>query len=484
MSATGTATAAISDTLIDEIRGVVGAEGLITDPAATRVYECDGFVLARKSPQLVVLPASREEVAATLRLLWQAEVPFVPRGAGTGLSGGCLPLQAPVMVGTSRLRRIREVDVANRRAVVEAGVVNLHVTRAVAEHGLLYAPDPSSQGACTVGGNVAENSGGPHTLKYGVTTNHVLGIELVLPDGRVVELGGVVDDVPGYDLRGFAIGGEGTVGLVTAATLRLVPVPAAVRTMMAVFGSVDDACRAVSAIIAAGVIPAALELMDRLIVQAVEDAYGFGFPTGAGAVLIVELDGLADGVAEQVEAVEALCRESSADEVRVARDEAERAALWKSRKKAFGAVGRLAPNYCTQDGVVPRGSVPEILRRISAVAERQRLRIANVFHAGDGNIHPIILFDERDEDEVRRVLDAGREILEACVDLGGSVTGEHGIGVEKIEQMPLIFSPTDLRVMAELRAVFDPLSRCNPGKILPTPGACVELGAPRRQVPL
>jgi len=484
MSVTGAETAAISDTLIDEIRGVVGADGLITDAAATRVYECDGFVLARKSPQVVVLPASREEVAATLRLLWDAGVPFVPRGAGTGLSGGCLPLQAPVMVGTSRLRRIREIDVANRRAVVEAGVVNLHVTRAVSAHGLLYAPDPSSQGACTVGGNVAENSGGPHTLKYGVTTNHVLGIELVLPDGRTVELGGVVDDVPGYDLRGFAIGGEGTVGLVTAATLRLVPVPAAVRTMMAVFRSVDDACRAVSAIIAAGVIPAALELMDQLIVQAVEDAYGFGFPTGAGAVLIVELDGLADGVAEQVESVEALCRQSSADEVRVARDEIERAALWKSRKKAFGAVGRLAPNYCTQDGVVPRGSVPEILRRISAVAERQQLRIANVFHAGDGNIHPIILFDERDEEEVRRVLDAGREILEACVELGGSVTGEHGIGVEKIEQMPLIFSPTDLRVMAELRAVFDPLSRCNPGKILPTPGACVEVGAPRRQVPL
>ncbi len=470
--------------IVCRLREIVGAKGLITGPAATRVYECDGFTLARKAPEVVILPACRDEVADVVRLLAAEGVSFVPRGAGTGLSGGCLPLDAVVMIGTSRMRAIREVDFANRRVVVEAGVVNLNVTRAAAEHGLFYAPDPSSQSACTVGGNVAENSGGPHTLKYGVTTNHVLALEMVLPDGRIVELGGAVDDVPGYDLRGLAIGAEGTFGIVTAATLRLVPVPQALRTLLAVFDNVDDACRSVSAIIAAGILPAALELMDRLIVEAVEAAYGFGFPTDAGAVLIVELDGLAVGLDDQVEAVRGHCEEFGASEVRVAKDEHERAALWKSRKRAFGAVGRLAPNYCTQDGVVPRGSVPEIVSRIAAVAERYGLRIANVFHAGDGNIHPIILFDERDTEEVARVLDAGREILEACVELGGSVTGEHGIGVEKIEQMPLLFSPIDLRIMQDLRRVFDPDLRCNPGKIFPTPGSCVEVRTPRRQVPL
>ncbi len=470
--------------LAEAMRAIVGAAAVIGDEAGTRVYECDGFTLARKSPQLVVLPATRDEVVAVVERLWSAGVAFVPRGAGTGLSGGCLPLLAPVMIGTSRLRSIREIDLANRRIVVESGVVNLHVTRAVAKDGLLYAPDPSSQSACTIGGNVAENSGGPHTLKYGVTTNHVLAVELVLPDGEVVELGGAVEDVPGYDLRGLSIGAEGTFGVVTAATLRLVRAPQSVRTAMAVFASVNDACLAVSAIIAAGMVPAALELMDRLIVQAVEEAYGFGFPTEAGAVLIVELDGIEVGVAEQVDAVSEICSANGASEVRVAHDEAERQALWKSRKRAFGAVGRLAPNYCTQDGVVPRSCLPEILRRISQVGERYRLRIANVFHAGDGNIHPIILFDEADRDEVARVLDAGREILEACVALGGSVTGEHGIGVEKIDQMPLLFSPADLHLMAELRAVFDPQKRCNPGKILPTPGVCVEVAAPHRQVPL
>ncbi len=474
----------LSPGAIDRLREIVGVRGLITDPAATRVYECDGFTLARKAPEVVVLPASREEVVDVVRLLAAEGASFVPRGAGTGLSGGCLPLEAAVMVGTSRMRTIREVDFANRRVVVEAGVVNLNVTRAAAEEGLFYAPDPSSQSACTIGGNVAENSGGPHTLKYGVTTNHVLGLEMVLPNGQIVEVGGAVDDVPGYDLRGLAIGAEGTFGIVTAATLRLVEVPQAVRTLLAVFESVEDACRSVSAIIAAGILPAALELMDRLIVEAVEAAYGFGFPTDAGAVLIVELDGLEVGLDQQVAAVRGHCERLGASEVRVARDERERAALWKSRKRAFGAVGRLAPNYCTQDGVVPRGSVPEILRRIAAVAERYGLRIANVFHAGDGNIHPIILFDERDADEVARVLDAGREILEACVELGGSVTGEHGIGVEKIAQMPLLFSPIDLRIMQELRRVFDPDMRCNPGKIFPTPGSCVEVRTPRRQVPL
>ena len=467
--------------LIDTLRALVGDEGLVTRPNELRVYECDGYTLEKRIPEVVVLPRTTPEVVKVLRLLHREGVAFVPRGAGTGLSGGCLPLDAPVMVGTSRMTRIVSIDTANRRAVVEAGVVNLWVSNAVKQHGLLYAPDPSSQMACTIGGNVAENSGGPHTLKYGVTTNHVLGLQIVLPDGELVDLGGAAEDAPGYDLVGLTVGAEGTFGVVTQATLRLVRQPEAWKTLLAVFDSVDDATASVSGIIGAGIVPAALEMMDQLIVGAVEAAFHAGLPTDAGAVLLVELDGLAAGLDPQVERVAEICRAQRAREVRVAADEAERAVLWKSRKRAFGAVGRLAPNYCTQDGVVPRTKLPEILRRISAIANHYQLRIGNVFHAGDGNIHPIILFDERDAEQVRRVLDAGREILEACVELGGSVTGEHGIGVEKIEQMPLLFTPDDLRVMSQLRRVFDPEQRCNPGKIFPTPGGCVEATRPRRQ---
>src|SRR5262245_33175348 len=470
--------------VLSALADIVGPEGLVSRPAEARVYECDGWTMEKQVPEVVVLPSSTEQAAAVIRVLHRHELAFVPRGAGTGLSGGCLPLEAPVMIGTSRLKRIVEIDLANRRAVVEAGVVNLAVSRAVAAHGLLYAPDPSSQPACTIGGNVAENSGGPHTLKYGVTTNHVLAVELVLPDGEVIELGGAMEDVPGYDLRGLVVGGEGTFGLVTRATLRLVREPEQWRTLLGVFESVADASNAVSGIIAAGIIPAALEMMDRLIVAAVEAAFHFGFPTDAGAVLIVELDGAAAELDAQMRAVIDVCRAQGAREVRVAESEAQRAALWKSRKRAFGAVGRLAPNYCTQDGVVPRTKVPDILRAIGEISERHRLRIANVFHAGDGNIHPILLYDERDADEVRRVIAAGHDILRACVDLGGSITGEHGIGVEKIAELPLIFGPQDLLVMQQLRAVFDPDRRCNPGKIFPTPGACVEVSKPRRQVPL
>jgi len=463
------------------LAGIVGADAVVERATELRVYECDGYTLEKSAPEIVVLPATPEEVVAVVRLLHKHGVAFVPRGAGTGLSGGCLPIEAPVMICTSRLHRILEIDFANRRVLVETGVVNAWVTKAVEGRGLMYAPDPSSQPACTIGGNVAENSGGPHTLKYGVTTNHVMAVELVVPDGRSVWFGGAMEDVPGYDLVGLIVGSEGTFGIVTRAVLRLVRQPDAWKTLLAAFASVDDASEAVSGIIGAGIIPAALEMMDRLIVGAVEAAYHFGFPQDAGAVLIVELDGPAVGVDEQVTRVKAVCEKSGAREIRVARDERERALLWKSRKRAFGAVGRLAPNYCTQDGVVPRTKVPEILRRISAAGERYGLRIANVFHAGDGNIHPIILYDERDRDEVARVIAAGREILEACVALGGSVTGEHGIGVEKMGQMPLLFSPFDLGVMQRLRAVFDPDQRCNPGKIFPTPGGCVEVGMPRRQ---
>jgi glycolate oxidase len=463
---------------------IVGDGGVLNGHAETLVYECDGYTLEKSAPELVVLPRSTAETAAVVRTLAAAGVAFVPRGAGTGLSGGALPVGAPVMICTTRMNRLRLIDTANRRVVAESGVVNARVSAAVAGAGLYYAPDPSSQPACTIGGNVAENSGGPHTLKYGVTTNHVLGVELVLPDGEVVAIGGLVEDAPGYDLTGLVVGSEGTFGVVTAATLRLLKTPEATRTFLAAYDGIDAASETVSGLIAGGMVPAALEMMDRLIIQAVDAAYGVGFPADVGAVLIIEIDGIDAALDAEEEQVLAVCRRHGAREVRVARDAAERSLLWKSRKRAFGAVGRLAPNYCTQDGVVPRTRLPEILRRIAAAAERHRLRIANVFHAGDGNIHPILLYDERNGDEVRRVLAAGTEILEACVELGGSVTGEHGIGIEKAQQMPLLFSPADLLAMREVRAVFDPGGRSNPGKIFPDAKGCIEVRAPRRQAPL
>ncbi len=470
---------------IDRLRELVGEDGVVDNATALSTYDCDGYTLEKSTPDIVVLPHSTEEMVAVVKYLHQEKISFVPRGAGTGLSGGCLPIEAPVMIGTSRLNKIKHIDLTNRRIVAQSGVVNLWVSNAVKNEGLQYAPDPSSQQACTIGGNVAENSGGPHTLKYGVTTNHVLGLELVLPNGDVVTLGGAVEDVPGYDLRGITIGAEGTFGLVTEATLRLTRQPQAYRTFLAVYESVDDATETVSDIIAAGIVPAALEMMDTLIIQAVEEAFHVGFPTDAGAVLIIELDGLAAGLEPQTAQIQDICRHNSAREVRIAADDAERLALWKSRKRAFGAIGRLAPNYATQDGVVPRTKVPHILRAISGVAEKYQLRIANVFHAGDGNIHPILMYDERNPGEAERVVQAGQEILKACVDLGGSLTGEHGIGIEKREQMPLIFSPEDLLVMSDIRSVFNPDNRCNPHKIIPTPGSgCIDVRTPRRQVPL
>jgi glycolate oxidase len=470
--------------LFDDLAAIVGAGGLLRRDEELMVYECDGYTLERSRPEVVVLPRSTAEVASIVRLCNRHGVRFVPRGAGTGLSGGCLPIRAPVMIGLSRMNRIVSVDLENCTARVEAGVVNRDVTARVAPHGLYYAPDPSSQPACTIGGNVAENSGGPHTLKYGVTTNHVLSVELVRSDGEVVELGGVLDDGPGYDLRGVLIGAEGTFGLVTQATLRLLPLPEDYRTLLAVFDRVDDASAAVSGIIGRGIVPAALEMMDQLMVEAVEAAYHFGFPKDADAVLIIEIDGLRAGLARQAQHIEAVCREHGAREVRVAADQAERAALWKSRKRAFGAVGRLAPNYCTQDGVVPRTKVPEILRVIRRIAEEQRLRVANVFHAGDGNIHPILLYDERDRDQVERVLVAGRQILEACVALGGSLTGEHGIGVEKMDLLPLLFAEADLDLMRRVRRVFDPELRSNPHKIFPAESAGVAVREPQRRAAL
>jgi glycolate oxidase len=468
MSTTSTAT------LIDRLRAIVGREGILTSPSELLVYECDGFTIEKNKPDVVVFPTSTEQVVQIVRVCNESDAPFVPRGAGTSLSGGCLPVGGGVMITLSRMKRILEVDYRNRFAVVEPGVVNLWLTNHLKPHGWHFAPDPSSQGACTIGGNAATNSGGPHTLKYGVTVNHVLGLEFVLPDGRVVRSGGPAEDNPGYDLTGVIVGSEGTFGVATKIWVRITRNPPAYRTLLGVFETVDDATNTISDIIGAGIVPAALEMLDSLILQAVEAAFHFGFPLDAGAVLIMEVDGLEAGLDKEAERIIDLAKKNHAREVRRANSDAERLLLWKSRKQAFGAVGRLAPSYCTQDGVVPRTRLPHILRAIQRIGAKYNLRICNVFHAGDGNIHPILLFDERDAEQVKRVLDASSEILEECIRVGGSVTGEHGIGVEKINLMPKLFSPEDLSMMMRLRAAFNPEGRCSPRKMLPTAGACIE----------
>jgi len=448
------------------------------------VYECDAYTLEKNLPTAVVLPRTTEQIVAIVKLCAKRNLPFIPRGAGTSLSGAVLAVTGGVMIALSRMNRILAVDHRNRRALVEAGCVNAWITNAVKSRGLLYAPDPSSQTACTIGGNVATNSGGPHTLKYGVTTNHVLGFEMVLPDGEVVWLGTKPDggeEVDGYDLRGAVIGSEGMFGIVTQVLVRLTRAPQAYQTMLGVFESVDDASQAVSDVIAAGIVPGAMEMMDQLITQAVEAAYHFGFPLDAGAVLIVELDGLAAGLERQARRVIEICKQCRAREVRLAGTDDERALLWKSRKRAFGAIGRLSPNYLTQDGVVPRSKLPEIMRFIRITSEKYGLRIPNVFHAGDGNIHPLVLYDERDADQVRRALAAGHDILAKCLELGGSVTGEHGIGVEKIDFMEKQFAKDDLDAMRALRRVFDPENRCNPHKMFPGSKRCADF-APRKQI--
>jgi glycolate oxidase len=470
--------------LVNDLRAVCGADAVLAGRDETLVYDCDAYTIDKHLPQVVVLPRSTEQVSKVVQLARREGMPFVARGAGTGLSGGALARQGGVIIALTRMKRILEIDLRNRRITAEAGAVNLSLTRAVADQGYQYAPDPSSQSACTIGGNVAENSGGPHTLKYGVTVNHVLGLKLVLPDGEVVQLGSKAEQRSGYDLTGIVCGAEGTFGIVTEVTARLVRQPQAVRTMLAVFNTIDDATTTVSAIIAAGIVPAALEMMDQLVVQAVEAAFKFGFPTDAGACLIVELDGLEAGLDEQAERARAMCLENGAREVRTAATSAERAALWMARKKAIGAAGRLAPSNCTQDGVIPRTKLPQVLREMAEIARRHGLRIGNVFHAGDGNLHPVLLFDERDPEEVKRVLAAGSAILQACVDAGGSITGEHGIGIEKIDHMRSIFSDTDLDVMQRVKDVFNPEGLCNPGKIFPTSKGCVEVMFKARSVAL
>jgi glycolate oxidase len=463
-----------STSLADCLRAVLGRERVLTSPSDLLVYECDGYTIEKNRPDVVVFPTSTEQVVEVVKVCNRFNVPFLPRGAGTSLAGGCLPVGGGVMLALTRMKRILEVSARDRYALVEAGVVNLWLTNHLKPLGYHYAPDPSSQGACTIGGNIATNSGGPHTLKYGVTVNHILGLEFVMPDGRVVITGGPTEDNPGYDLTGVIVGSEGTFGIATRAWVRITRNPEAYRTLLGVFETVDDATNTISDIIGAGIIPGALEMLDQLILQAVEAAFHFGFPLDAGAVLIMEVDGLEAGLEADAERIAAIAMKNRAREVRRANSADERMLLWKCRKQAFGAVGRLAPSYCTQDGVVPRTKLPHILREIQRIGAKYQIRIANVFHAGDGNIHPILLFDERDQEQVKRVLGASHEILEECIRCGGSVTGEHGIGVEKIDFMPRLFSPEDLSMMMRLRMAFNPDGRCSPAKMLPTAGACIE----------
>src|SRR5205085_655466 len=390
-------------------------EAVLDAPSELLTYECDGYTIAKNKPDVVVFPTTTKQVVQIVRACAEAGVPFLPRGAGTSLAGGCLPVGGGVMIALTRMKRILEVNTRDRYAVVEPGVVNLWLTNHLKPLGYHFAPDPSSQGACTIGGNVATNSGGPHTLKYGVTVNHVLGLELVLPDGQVVHTGGPAEDNPGYDLTGVTVGSEGTFGIATRAWVRITRTPEAYRTLLGVFETVDDATNTISDIIGAGIVPGALEMLDQLILQAVEAAFHFGFPLDAGAVLIMEVDGLEAGLDADAERIASIARKNKAREVRRANSDAERLLLWKLRKQAFGAVGRLAPSYATQDGVVPRTKLPHILREIQRIGSQYQIRIANVFHAGDGNIHPILLFDERDQDQVKRVLQASHEILEECV---------------------------------------------------------------------
>jgi glycolate dehydrogenase FAD-linked subunit len=469
--------------LAERIAAVVGPRHCISDPAGLRTYECDGLTSFRVSPGLVVLPGSTEEVAEVIRLAREANLPIVPRGSGTGLSGGALPVEGGVVIALSRMKRILEIDLENGWMRLEPGVFNLDVSRAVSDAGYYYAPDPSSQSVCSIGGNVAENSGGAHCLKYGFTVNHVLGARLVLSDGRIVDLGGPVADSPGFDLIGVLVGSEGMLGIVTEVVVRLLRKPQATRTFFATFPSTDEAGHAVSAIIASGIVPAAIEMMDRLAIVAAKAATGVDWPE-VGAALLMDVDGPAAEVEHTAENAITLAREAGAYEVRRPRDDEERALMWKGRKSAFAAVGRISPNYFVQDGVIPRSQIAKVLREIDDRAVEAGLRVANVFHAGDGNLHPLVLYDARIPGQERKAEELGGEILRMCVRYGGSITGEHGVGADKAAYMGVMFGEADLETMSLVRCAFDPESRMNPGKVFPTPRLCGDRPGPYRAHPV
>ena len=467
-------TDAAHDALLRDLIAALGAR-VHHRPEDLMVYECDALTLYKTLPIAVTFPESTEEVAAIVRACARHGVPFVPRGAGTGLSGGATPVENCVLIQTSCMRRVLHVDVDNRFAVVQPGLVNIRLTQAVAEAGFYYAPDPSSQMACTIGGNVAENSGGPHCLKHGMTTKHILGLTVVLPDGETVQLGGAVADAPGYDLVGLFVGSEGTLGVATEIIVRIEREPESVRTYLASYGRMADACAAVSEIIARGIDPAALEILDRLTIDAVESSiYAAGYPREADAVLLVELDGLDDDVELAGAEVTEICRGHAALSLEEAREAEERKRLWKGRKGAFGAMGRLNTDLLVMDGVVPRHRLQWILEQVYRVREKYGVVLTNVFHAGDGNLHPNIAYDGRDAEETARVLKAGEEILRLCIDAGGVLSGEHGIGMEKRDFMPFMFDDTDLDWMRRVRDVWNPRGLCNPHKVLPSAKSCIE----------
>src|SRR2546428_2371874 len=474
----------LSGPFLQELERIVGAAGLVSTLEGRLVYECDIHTFYKGAPDAVALPTRADQVVAIVNLCRREHVPIGPRGSGTGLIGGAMAPIGGVMVGTNRMDGILEIDLPNRCATVQPGLINLSLTRAVSSHGYFFAPDPSSQMVSSIGGNVATNAGGPHCLKYGITTNHVLGLELVAGTGELVRLGGKGIERPGYDLLGAAVGSEGTFGIVTAVTVRLLHAAEAVKTILASFTAIEDASEAVSAIIAAGIVPAALEMLDELMIRAINEGTGAGYPKDAAAVLLIELDGPAAEVEAQGERASRICWERGALEVRVAADVAERALLWKGRKEAAGAVGRLAPTYLLQDAVVPRSKLPAIMRELIAIGARHRVQIANVFHAGDGNLHPLILYDDRVPEELERAKAANDELLLACIAMGGTVTGEHGIGLDKAKNLPFQYADADLNFMYRLRRAFAPDGIMTPGKLLPSPPACGEgFRPPRPRVP-
>ncbi len=468
---------------IDELRNAVGADSLITSPAQLQTYECDGLTNFRILPGAVVLPRTAQQVQAVVRFCARHKIPFVSRGAGTGLSGGALPAEGGIVISLARMNRILHVDLANRYVVVEPGVINQHVTQRVAPYGYFYAPDPSSQSVCTIGGNVAENSGGAHCLKYGFTVTHTLALEVVLPNGDLVELGSAAPDAPGYDLPGVFVGSEGTLGVATRVTLRIVKRPEVVQTLLAAFDTPQAAGQTVSDIIAAGMLPSALEIMDTLSIQAAEAAVHAHYPM-CGGLLLVELDGPAIEVEELMREVRALCQKNGSWEVRVAQSDEERAVIWKGRKAAFAAMGRISPNYIVQDGVIPRTALPEVLEEIDRMATAVGLRVANVFHAGDGNLHPLVLYDRTIPGQEETAIDLSYRILHLCVDKGGSITGEHGVGKEKQQALGYMFSEPDLATMQLVRCAFDPESLSNPDKVFPRPRLCADQPGPYKPHPL
>jgi glycolate oxidase len=460
--------------VVRELSDLLGARYVLYTPYDLMLYEYDASI-DRSTPDIVVLPSSTEEVAGVVKIAARHHVPVVPRGAGTGLSGGAVPIHGGIVIAFARMNRILEVDYDNLRAVVQPGLVNLHLSNALNPDGFYYVPDPSSQRSCTIGGNVGENAGGPHTLIYGVTTNHILGLEIVTPEGNIVEVGGWTPDTPGYDLTGLIIGSEGTLCIVTKIIVRIVHLAEAVKTMVAIFDTMDDASNTVSEIIATGVIPAAIEMMDQMILQAVEADSHAGYPMDAAAVLLIEAEGIREGVEEQTQQIVNICNKHHARTVRIAANETERQLFWAGRKNAFGAVGRISPEFYVQDGVVPRTKLPYVLRRVEEICSSYGLRVGNVFHAGDGNLHPLILFDSQVPGEVDRVRKAGHEILAVCSEVGGTITGEHGVGIEKQEEMALIFSDVDLRIMQQVREAWNPEQLFNPGKLFPIPGRCADM---------